>query len=47
MKKIDINIDPKILKKLKERAKEEGRTVSDLIRQAIVEYLVRGKTERK
>lgn len=39
MKKININIDEKILKKLKQQAKEEGRTVTDLIRQAIVGLL--------
>ncbi len=35
MKKININIDENILKELKQQAKEEGRTVSELIRQAI------------
>ena len=39
MKKININIDEKILKKLKQQAREEGRTVTDLIRQAIVGLL--------
>ena len=39
MKKININIDEKILKKLKQQAQEEGRTASDLIRQAIIDLL--------
>jgi len=43
MIKYNINIDPKILEKLKRRAKEEGRTVSELIRQAIVEFLSKKK----
>ena len=39
MIRININIDSKILEKLKQQAEEEGRTVSELIRQAIVELL--------
>ena len=39
MIKYNINIDPKILKKLKQLAGEEGRTVSELIRQAIIDLL--------
>jgi len=46
MKKININIDPKILEQLKKQADEEGRTVSELIRQAIIE-LLRGKHRDK
>jgi len=39
MQKININIDKKILEKLRKQAKEEGRTISELIRQAIVDRL--------
>jgi len=46
MKKININIDPRILEKLKKQADEEGRTVSELIRQAIIE-LLQGKRRDK
>jgi len=44
MVKYNININPKILQRLKDLAEEEGRTVSELIRQAIIELL---KEKRK
>ncbi len=39
MIRININIAPAILKRLKEQAQTEGRNVSEIIRQLILEYL--------
>ena len=47
MIKININIDPGILKRLKNQAKEEGRNVSEIIRQVVMEYLKKQEKEKK
>ncbi len=47
MEKIKLNffISKELKDKLKEKAEKEGRTVSDLIRQAIIEFLRKEKDE--
>ena len=39
MKRINLNLDPAIFGRLKKQARAEGRTVSEIIRQVIAEYL--------
>ncbi len=45
MIRINLCIDPVILGRLKKQARAEGRTVSEIIRQVIVEYLKRQEDE--
>lgn len=47
MKRTTIVADESLLLELKHRAKGEGRTVSELIRDALKSYLRRGKRRKK
>ena len=47
MIKINTNFDPVILDRLKKQARAEGRTVSEIIRQVVAEYLKKQEKENE
>ena len=47
MKRIQFQLEEKIYELLKDRAEEEGRSMSSLIREAVIAYVMAPKKTRK